>query len=111
MSKISEIKILVHLDDKNIPEKIVWSATDTDIEGVKIADAMSFTLWDKDENITLGIDLWTKEMLLNNMYTFVQQNLLKLADMLQRATNNFNAAEIIRKSSDELKKILDSSRP
>ncbi len=107
MSKISEIKILVHLDEKNIPEKIEWSASDSDIEGIKKADAMSLTLWDKEENITLGIDLWTKEMFLNNMYTFVQQNLLKLADMLQRATNNFKAAELIRKSSNELMKLIN----
>ncbi|MCG6915240.1 gliding motility protein GldC [bacterium BMS3Abin03] len=109
MSKKSEIKITVVLDDKNNPEKIEWGATDAQFEGVKPAKTLLLSFWDEKENITLGIDLWTKEMTINDMNIHFYQVLLKLADTFERSTKNKNVADMIRKFGSDLAEKLELS--
>ena len=109
MSKKSEIKITVVLDDKNNPEKIEWGATDAHFEGVKPAKTLLLSFWDEKENITLGIDLWTKEMTINDMNIHFYQVLLKLADTFERSTKNKNVADMIRKFGSDFAEKLDLS--
>ena len=109
MSKKSEIKITVVLDDKNNPEKIEWGATDAQFEGVKPAKTLLLSFWDEKENITLGIDLWTKEMTINDMNIHFYQVLLKLADTFERSTKNKNVADMIRKFGSDFAEKLDLS--
>ena len=109
MSKISEIKMTVRLDDKNNPEKIEWGATDAQFEGVKPAKTLLLSFWDEKENITLGIDLWTKEMTINDMNIHFYQVLLNLADTFERSTKNKNVADMIRKFGSDLAEKLELS--
>ncbi|MEJ2492881.1 MAG: gliding motility protein GldC [Ignavibacteriaceae bacterium] len=109
MSKKSEIKITVVLDDKNNPEKIEWGATDAQFEGVKPAKTLLLSFWDEKENITLGIDLWTKEMTINDMNIHFYQVLLNLADTFERSTKNKNVADMIRKFGSDLAEKLELS--
>ena len=109
MSKKSEIKITVVLDDKNNPEKIEWGATDAQFEGVKPAKTLLLSFWDEKENITLGMDLWTKEMTINDMNIHFYQVLLKLADTFERSTKNKNVADMIRKFGSDLAEKLELS--
>ena len=60
MSNKSEIKFLIELDDNKMPEKIQWQADDADFKGMKESKTMMLSLWDKEDKVTLGIDLWTK---------------------------------------------------
>jgi gliding motility-associated protein GldC len=106
MSKISEIKLTVKLDNNRVPEKIEWEATDAGFKGKKEAKSVLLSLWDREENVTLGIDLWTKEMLVDDMNIHFHQVLLKLADTYKRATKNTKAAGMIEDFSAEFAKQL-----
>ena len=72
--KQSEIRFTITLDDNKIPVKIDWSASDTKTQGT--SKAVMISLWDTDKKNTLRIDLWTKEMLVDEMKQFYHQNLL-----------------------------------
>jgi gliding motility-associated protein GldC len=107
MSKVSYIKITVQLDDNRVPEKIEWEATESGSPGVKEAKSFLLSLWDKNENSTLGIDLWTKEMLLDDMNIHYHQVFLKMADTYKRATKNGEVAEMVRNFAAEFSKKLE----
>ena len=106
MSKTSEIKITVELDDNKMPEKIEWEATDAGFEGRKSSKTLILSLWDSKDNVTYGIDLWTKEMKVEEMHAHYNQILLKMADTFERATNNKDAAGMIRSFIDDFTKKL-----
>ncbi|MDR3628471.1 MAG: gliding motility protein GldC [Ignavibacteriaceae bacterium] len=107
MSKTSEIKFTIQLDDKNMPKKIEWEATDGGFEGKKVCSTMMISLWDKKEQITMGIDLWTKEMLVNDMNIHFSQILNKMSGTYLRATGNNEIAEMIQNFSSEFAARLD----
>ena len=110
MSKTSEIKITVILDDNKMPEKIEWEATDAGFDGKKISKTLMLSLWDEKDKVTYGIDLWTKEMTVEDMYAHYHQILLKMADTFERATNNKDAAGMIRSFNDDFTKKLETSK-
>ncbi|MEO6884407.1 MAG: gliding motility protein GldC [Bacteroidia bacterium] len=82
--KSSEIKFSVTLDENNVPENIIWEAMD----GKEKSESKSvfISIWDANENNTLKIDLWTKEMNVDDMKRFFHQTLLSMSDTLKRAT-------------------------
>jgi len=92
--KTSEIKFSVTLDENNLPLKIDWSATDADEQST--SKAVMISLWDAKENNTLRIDLWTKDMIVDEMKQFYHQSLLSMADTLERATGEKEAAKELR---------------
>ena len=83
--KSSEIKFNVGLDENNIPEKIQWEATDA-TEGSNPCKAVIMSIWDPKEQNSLRIDLWTKDMTVDEMKIFFHQSLVSMADTLERAT-------------------------
>ena len=90
----SEIKFTIDLDDNNIPEKISWGATD---QGTKIMEtkAISLSLWDPSQENTMRIDLWTKEMPVEEMKRFTVDCLGGLAQTVLNSTaDEFMASEI-----------------
>ena len=89
--KTSEIKFAIALDENKVPLTIDWEASDTK-EKSSCKSAM-ITLWDSKENNTLRIDLWTKEMLMDEMKIFFHQTLLSMADTFKRATGEEKMAE------------------
>jgi gliding motility-associated protein GldC len=92
--KQSEIKFTVTLDENNLPEKIDWSATDANEQSA--SKAVMIALWDANENNTLRIDLWTKDMMVDEMKQFYHQCLLSMADTFERATGEAEAAKEMR---------------
>src|SRR3954466_11658567 len=84
--KQSEILFKVTLDENNLPEKIDWSAS----EGGEQSSSKSImiALWDAKENNTLRIDLWTKEMMVEEMKKFFHQNVVTLTDTYIRSTGD-----------------------
>lgn len=95
MSKQSNITLNVELDENSVPEKIKWTAEDG---GVSNADAKAFMLsiWDQNEKNTMKVDLWTKEMQVEEMKQFFHQTLLTMADTFERATGEKNICEDLR---------------
>lgn len=100
MSKnTSEIKVTVALDNNKIPEKLYWSAQDADIVNER-AKAMLLSIWDHKSQETLRIDLWTKDMPVDEMKKFFHQTLVAMADTFQRATNDERMAATMRDFCD-----------
>jgi gliding motility-associated protein GldC len=97
--KQSEIKFNITLDDNKIPVKIDWSASDNKTESS--SKAVMIALWDTKEQNTLRIDLWTKDMLVDEMKQFYHQNLLTMADSFERATGEVEAAKAMRNFAQE----------
>ena len=83
-----EISITVELDDQNIPTNIIWSATD--LKGMDEAQcrAMMLSLWDYRNKDTLKLDLWTRDMTVDEMKIFFHQTLVTMADTLETAIND-----------------------
>jgi gliding motility-associated protein GldC len=94
MSKTSNITFKIQLDDYKMPEKIEWQADDAEFTGMKEAKTIMLSLWDKTDNVTLGIDLWTKEMLIEDMNLHFYQMILKLGDTYRKSTNNPEVAKM-----------------
>lgn len=86
--KKKEISITVELDEKNIPENIIWNATDLEEADEAFCRAMILSLWDHDNKDTLRLDLWTREMTMDEMKIFFHQTLLSMADTLERSIND-----------------------
>ena len=93
--KTSEISVKVGLNENNLPIGMKWSAQDGNIENAN-AKAMLLSLWDPAENNTMKIDLWTKDMSIEEMKQFFHQTLLTLADTFERATGEHNICEDLR---------------
>ncbi|HSZ87290.1 MAG TPA: gliding motility protein GldC [Puia sp.] len=84
----SFININVHLDANKVPEQITWSASDTSADSFKKAKAMMLSFWDGAEKNALRIDLWTKDMMVDEMADFFYQTLMTMAESYHRATKN-----------------------
>ena len=82
----STITIDVITDENRVPESIVWKATDTGAENAQRSKAMMLSFWDGAEKAALRIDLWTKEMMVDEMADFFYQTLMTMADTYGRAT-------------------------
>lgn len=83
----SEITLKVDMDENRVPEKITWSAQDGGVSDQE-AKATFLAVWDSNKQETLRIDLWTKEMPVDEMKKFVHQTMVTLADTFNRATND-----------------------
>ena len=68
--KKSIIQFTVHLDDTNTPEKIEWEATDKPEPGLTETKSLSISLWDHKQKNTMRIDLWAKDMPIEEMKRF-----------------------------------------
>ena len=90
----SDIIFNVQLDENKVPEKIRWQAEDGQETGN--CKATMISIWDADEKNTLKIDLWTKEMTVDEMKKFYHQSLLSMADSFERSTGEERIAKDIR---------------
>lgn len=84
--KKSTISIDVHLDAHQVPELIHWQATDSTADEKQRAKAMCLAFWDGADRSAMRIDLWTKDMMVDEMGDFYYQMLMTMADTLVRAT-------------------------
>ncbi|HMO33986.1 MAG TPA: gliding motility protein GldC [Lacibacter sp.] len=87
MTHKSNISIDVLLDENRVPELITWKATDSTADMDQRAKAMLLAFWDGADKSALRIDLWTKDMMVDEMADFYYQVLMTMADTLLRATN------------------------
>jgi len=99
----SSLSFDVTLDENMVPEKIEWKTENQEINNCK---AVMTSLWDEKDNNTLRIDLWTKEMMVEEMRHFFVQSLITMADTFERATNDAESAEELRSFSKEFGKKL-----
>ena len=93
----STIRIDVLLDPNKVPEQINWVASDSHAEMVQQAKAMCIAFWDGADKTAMRIDLWTKDMMVDEMADFYYQMLISMADTFTRATQQ-------QEMSDDLKR-------
>ena len=91
----SEIKFLVELDENKVPEKLTWTAQDGGVEAEE-AKAMMLSIWDSKVQETLRIDLWTKDMPVDEMKLFFHQTLVAMSETFRRATNDEKMADTMK---------------
>lgn len=103
MSHQSEIKINVTLDENKVPERMSWDASDGGLEN-EDTKAVMMSVWDPKSKETLRIDLWTKDMLLDEMKIFYHQTLMGMADSFERASNEKEVAEGMRMFAEDFAK-------
>ncbi|MGH7886163.1 MAG: gliding motility protein GldC [Thermodesulfobacteriota bacterium] len=96
MSRIAEINIKVRLGDDDVPEEILWEASESETQEAKNCEAMFLSMWDKQEKNSLNIDLWTKKMEIPEMNALYFYTMMRMADTYERATNNQQLAKKIR---------------
>lgn len=112
MAKTSEIKIEVTTDEKQIPEKINWQASDSTADMKNEARAILLSFWDPEDKTALRIDLWTKKMMMDEMAEFLYQTMMGMADTYERATQYKDYANEMRQfAQDFLKKFQARQTP
>ncbi len=96
----TQITIEVELDENHIPEKMTWNAQDGGVKAQETKATM-ISVWDEKTKEALRIDLWTKEMPVDDMKRFFHQIFVSLGDTYQRATGEEDVAEWIREQAEE----------
>ena len=108
----SQITIDVHLDADKVPQQISWGASNSNAGETQKAKAMMLAFWDGQEKSALRVDLWTKDMMMDEMGDFFYQTLMTMADTYSRATHQQElvtslktfAAEFYKRSRELLEK-------
>lgn len=103
----SEIKFRIVLDDKSIPEKIYWDATDKEVKGEEETKSMSVNIWDHVNKNTMRIDLWNKEMPVDEMKRFYVDCLGGLAQSMLNSTGDEYMATAMNRLCDKFVKHLE----
>ncbi|MBP8792449.1 MAG: gliding motility protein GldC [Lutibacter sp.] len=99
LKNTSKIEFTVSLDENKVPEKLHWTANDGNINNEE-AKAIMISVWDPKAKETLKMDLWTKDMPVDEMKQFFHQTLLTMADSFETATNDHKMSETMRDFCD-----------
>ena len=94
--KKAEIKLTIDMDENNVPDTIMWESTDPQNKEAVPVKSMMLALWDHNYKNTLRIDLWTKDMPVDDMKRFFYETLQTMGDSFLRATGEKNIVEDLR---------------
>ena len=95
----SEIKFNIELDENRVPEKLTWSAQDGGVQAEE-AKAIMLSIWDSKAKETMRIDLWTKDMPVDEMKIFFHQTLVAMSETFKRATDDEKMADTMKDFCD-----------
>lgn len=95
----SNITFKVDLDENRVPEEISWTAEDGGIDN-EASKAIMLSVWDHNKKDTLRMDLWTKDMPVDEMKQFYHQTLVSMANSFERATNDEKMGATMRDFCD-----------
>ena len=102
--KRAEINFSIKLDNNNIPEDIQWIASD-DNNKINKAKAVMMSIWDGVDKRSLKIDLWTKEMMQEEMQFFIFQILDSLAGTYEKSIGDQKIATELKKFAKKIGKM------
>ena len=107
--KTSNINIEIQLDDDKVPQQINWKASDSTADMMQPAKSMMIAFWDGADKSALRIDLWTKDMMVDEMADFYYQTMMGMADTYLRATQQKDLVEDMKTfAKDFYKKFRDT---
>ena len=93
MKKI--LKFEVTLDENNLPEGIDMLGDEVDDSSINLK-ALMVVAWDSKKKETLRVDIWTKDMPVNDMFILYHQNMMGMATSLEKSTGEGKLAEGLR---------------
>ncbi|MFC7347788.1 gliding motility protein GldC [Chryseobacterium zhengzhouense] len=96
----TQITIDVELDENHIPEVMTWNAQDGGVEKEE-TKAVMISVWDEKTSEALRIDLWTKDMPVDQMKMFMHQIFISMGNTYQRATGEDDVAAWIEQMAEE----------
>ena len=93
------LKFEVELDENNLPNSIKMleekaSNSSIDLKTLMIAG------WDAKRKETLRVDIWTKDMPVNDMFIMYHQNMMGMATSLEKSTGQNKLANALRDYCD-----------
>jgi gliding motility-associated protein GldC len=105
----SNIAIEIELDENKVPQQIQWTASDSTADMMQSAKSMMVAFWDGADKSALRIDLWTKDMMVDEMADFYYQTMMGMADTYLRATQQTELVDDMKQfAKDFYKKFKDS---
>ena len=105
----SEINFHIDLDENKVPEKLSWSAQDGGVNAEE-AKAIMLSIWNSNNKESLRIDLWTKDMPIDEMKLFFHQTLVAMSDTYMRATGDEKMSETMKDFCDYFAEKLDLNK-
>ena len=105
----SEIKFIIKLDDNRVPEKLMWTAQDGGVEAQE-AKAIMLSIWDSKAKESVRIDLWTKDMPVDEMKIFFHQTLVAMSETFKRATDDQKMADTMKDFCDYFAEKLELTK-
>ena len=96
--RYNEITVKVGLDENQLPEKIIWSATDA--QKTSEAKATFISFWDDKLKQTLSLQLWVKDFLVEDMKRFIHQSLVLLTDTMEKSSGKDDLITDMRDFTD-----------
>jgi gliding motility-associated protein GldC len=107
--KKSTIQFTIELDENNLPEKIEWDATDKPEETASETKSISLALWDHAQRNTLRIDLWAKDMPVEDMKRFYIDCIGGLSQSVLSSTGDEVMANEMKQLCEKLVKHVQKS--
>lgn len=89
----AEIRFEIELDESNVPEKITWGEDEE--AGRKDTQAVCIAVYDPIAQNTMRIDLWTKDMGMDEMKGFYLSAMAGMAESLKEATGEEEIGQAI----------------
>ena len=109
--KKSTINFTVELDQNNIPDKIFWEATDKPDPGLTETKSLSVAIWDHLQKNTLRIDLWAKDMPVEDMKRFHIECLGGIAQSILTSTQDEHMSSEVNALCERLVNYLKAQKP
>ena len=106
----SEINFYIDLDENKVPEKLSWSAQDGGVNSEE-AKAIMLSIWNSNNKESLRIDLWTKDMPIDEMKLFFHQTLVAMSDTYMRATGDEKMSATMKDFCDYFAEKLALNKP
>jgi gliding motility-associated protein GldC len=100
--KKSTINFTIELDANNVPERITWEATDKPDDAPSETKSISLSLWDSEQKNTMRIDLWTKDMPVDEMKRFHIECIGGMAQSILRSTGDEQMSQEIQQLCERL---------
>lgn len=99
----------IELDDQNIPEKILWDATEKPEAGPSETKAIGLSIWDNETKETLRIDLYGKETPIEVMKLMTIDTIVAMSQNILKSTGDEAMAKEMTDLCDRLVKFVGKS--
>jgi len=93
--KQTKIQINIELNENHLAEKITWDAPDGDVENHP-AKAFFLSLWDGAAMSSMRVEMWQKDLFVDEMKQFIHQTMLSLSETYEKATGDAKLSNDMR---------------